>query len=161
PAVTVESAWVPWTYGRLANRTGYGAGITSPGWYHHLWEMGQAGVTPTEISTHWLSKVANLLREERFDVSAGHLIEAVRLAEALAAMRGLSLPGLAELNEATQTVVCFGDAAPMQLIQERLIVSERMGSVPPGSPMVPLQRDLQQLQKRLRLRPEPARSTLT
>ena len=29
-------AWVPWTHSRLAAASGYGAGITSPGWYHHL-----------------------------------------------------------------------------------------------------------------------------
>lgn len=161
PHVAVEAAWVPWTYSRLSYATGYGAGLTSPGWYHHLWQMGQRQTTSTEASIHWLTQVANLLREEGLDVSSAHLIEAVRLAEALAALRGLAVPGLAELNEATQTVICFGEAAPLRLIQEKLIVSERMGSVPPDTPMVPLQRDLHQLQKRLRLRPEPGKSTLT
>ena len=28
--------WVPWTHGRLASWQGYGAGVSSPGWYHHL-----------------------------------------------------------------------------------------------------------------------------
>jgi hypothetical protein len=36
PKVKVEMTWVPWTYGRLASWSGYGAGITSPGWYDHL-----------------------------------------------------------------------------------------------------------------------------
>jgi hypothetical protein len=161
PSVSVEAAWVPWTYSRLAYGSGYGAGIVSPGWYHHLWQLGQAGANPTEVSSHWLTNVANLLREERLDTSSAHIIEAVRLAEALTAIRGLALPGLAELNEATQTVLCFGEAEPMQLIQERLIVSERMGAVPPDSPMIPLQRNLYQEQKRLRLRAAPSKSTLS
>ena len=29
---------VPWTYGGLMFASGYGAGISSPGWYLHLWE---------------------------------------------------------------------------------------------------------------------------
>lgn len=160
PRVAVEAAWVPWTYSRLANASGYGAGITSPGWYHHLWALGQARATPTEIGVGWLTQVAHLLRQEGFDASAAHVIEAVRLAEALAAMRNLPLPGLAEFNEATQTVMCFGDAAPLGLIQEKLIIGERMGAVPPDTPMTPLQRDLYQHQRRLRLRPEPDRTTL-
>ena len=161
PEVDVEAAWVPWTYSRLSYFTGYGAGISSPGWYHHLWEMGQAGVSQIELCVNWLVKIANLLREEKIDTSSAHIIEAVRLAEALAAIRELPFPGLAELNEATQTVICFGDAAPIRLIQEALIISERMGAVPPNTPMVPLQRDLYRLQQQLRLRPEPTKSTLT
>lgn len=160
PSVKVEAVWVPWTYSRLSNRSGYGAGITSPGWYHHLWEMRQAGVPPTGVNTRWLARVADLLRQEGFDASPAHIIEAVRLAESLASLRGLPIPGLPELNEATQAVMCFGDPAPMALIQERLIVSERMGSVPPGVPMVPLQRDLHAQQRELRLRQEPTISTL-
>ena len=160
PGVAVETAWVPWTYGRISATTGYGAGIRAPGWYHHLWQMGQQQATPTQMSIAWLSHVAQLLREQDLDASSAHIIEAVRLAEALAALRGLAAPGLPELNEATQTVLCFGDAAPMHLIHKRLIVGERMGAVPPDSPMIPLQRDLHQQQRRLRLRPEPEPTTL-
>jgi hypothetical protein len=80
------------------------------------------------------------------------VIEAVRLGEALAAMRDLSMPGLAEMHEATQTVLCNGDAARMTLIRERLEIGEAMGKVPPETPAVPLQRDLEAQQRRLRLK---------
>ncbi len=159
-SVNVEAAWVPWTYGRLANASGYGAGIRSPGWYQHLWQMGQQNATPADISINWLAKVAHLLRAKELDASSAHIIEAVRLAEALAAMRGLPFPGLLELNETTQTVLCFGDAEPMRLIQKELIVSEQMGAVPADTPMIPLQRDLHRQQKRLRLHPNPQASIL-
>ena len=153
--VEIEAAWVPWSYSRLASWRGYGAGIQSPGWYHYLWEEQKDVVAP------WLSRVAHLLRSEGFDASSAHVIETVRLAETLAAVRGLTMPGLAELMEATQTVMCFGDAVPMQLIQKRLIVGERYGAVPPDSPMTPLQRDLHSEQRRLKLRPELSISTLS
>ena len=160
PRIETEAAWVPWTYGRLSTFAGYGAGVPSPGWYHHLWTMTQQESTPTDISIHWLTKVANLLRDERLDASAAHVIESVRLAEALAALRGIPYPGLLELNEATLTVICGGDPKPVQLIQKKLIVGERMGAVPSDSPMVPLQRDLYEQQRQLRLRPEPEQSIL-
>lgn len=153
--VEIDAAWVPWSYSRLASWRGYGAGIQSPGWYHYLWE------NHSDVVTLWLSQVATLLRTEGFDASSAHVIETVRLSETLAAMRNQSRPGLSELMEATQTVMCFGDAAPMQLIQKKLIVGERFGAVPPDSPMTPLQRDLAQEQRRLKLRPELAKSTLS
>ncbi len=50
------------------------------------------------------------------DTSVAHVIEAVRLAEALASMRNLYKAGLEELNEATKTVLCNGEDVLMQLI---------------------------------------------
>jgi Family of unknown function (DUF5682) len=156
PTTEVEAAWVPWSYSRLASWKGYGAGIQSPGWYHHLWETKHT----ESNSIQWLTGVSQLLRNEGFDTSSAHIIETVRLAESLAAIRGLSAPGLAELSEATQTVMCFGDAVPMQLIQKKLIVGERFGATPADSPMVPLQRNLRDEQRRLKLRAELGKSTL-
>lgn len=169
PKIKVETTWVPWTYGHLLWKSGYGAGIESPGWYHHLWEQGERqrrsrseqGQTATVMtSIYWLTKVARLLRRKDLDVSSANVIEAVRLAEALAALRNFSLPGLAELNESTQTVLCFGDALPMQLIQEQLIVGERLGKIPTETPMVPLQQDLLRQQKTLRLKPDATETSL-
>ena len=123
--------------------------------------MGQAERTPTDMGIYWLTRVASLLRSEDLDASSAHIIETVRLAEALAILRERPLPGLDDYNEATQTIMCFGDAKPMQLIWKELIVGERMGAVPPDTPMVPLQRDLARLQRRLRLKPDPEVSTHT
>ncbi len=154
PKVKVQATWAPWTHGRLSYRSGYGAGIESPGWYHHLW------TTNEEIAIRWLAQVARLLRGEDLEASAAHIIEAVRLAEALAALRDRPLPSLAELNEATQAILCFGDATPLRLIHEKLIVGEILGHVPDDTPMVPLQRDLAREQKRLRLKPEASKNVL-
>ncbi|HFC11429.1 MAG TPA: hypothetical protein ENJ56_01200, partial [Anaerolineae bacterium] len=161
PRVHVEAAWIPWTYGRMVASGRYGAGIHSPGWYHHLWQSGNAGLTPMAASAAWLTRVARLLREEGVDASAAHVIETVRLAEALAVLRGVALPGLPELMEATQTVMCGGNVEPMKLIERKLSVGERMGRVADGVPLVPLQRDLRATQKQLDLHPYPESSTLT
>ncbi len=160
PLVPVEMAWVPWTYGRLAAHSGYGAGIRSPGWYDHLWTMAEAGATPAETAGRWLARIGRLLREEGLEASPAHVIEGLRLAEALAALRGRPLPGLPELNEATRAVICEGRDEPMQIIRQRLIVGERMGLVPPEAPLVPFHRDLFAEMKRLRLRPDPEKTTL-
>ncbi len=84
------------------------------------------------------------------------MIESVRLAEALAALRGRPLAGLEEVTEAARSVLCEGSDLLTALIQRQLVVGERLGTVPPATPMVPLQRDLQDQQRHLRLRPEAA-----
>jgi hypothetical protein len=153
PKVKVSATWVPWTHGRLAYRSGYGAGVHSPGWYHHLWSV------PDRVVERWMTRVARLLREEGLDASSASVIESVRLAEALAALRRRPLPGLLELNEATRTVFCFGNDLPLKLIERKLIVGELLGTVPAETPTVPLQQDVNALQKRLRLPPDPAQTT--
>ncbi|MFN9873780.1 MAG: DUF5682 family protein [Pseudanabaena sp.] len=152
PKVKVEATWIPWTYGRLAIASGYGAGVVSPGWYDHLWHNFQ--YSSSQVAIRWITRVARLLRTKDIDASSASVIEAVRLAEALSAMRDRPLAGLPELNEAIQSVLCFGDPLPMQFIHQELIVGDRMGRVPDDTPMVPLQQDLIRQQKRLRLKPD-------
>ncbi|HKV60099.1 MAG TPA: DUF5682 family protein, partial [Ktedonobacteraceae bacterium] len=148
--IKVEATWIPWTNSRLALRSGYGAGVTSPGWYEHLWSVSD------RVTIRWLTHAAHLLRSEGLDTSSANVIEAVRLAEALAAMRDLPMPGLHDLREAIQTVLCHGNAEPMQLIRDKLEIGEKLGEVPPETPAVPLQRDLENRQRKLRFKPSPA-----
>jgi hypothetical protein len=150
PSVTTVATWAPWTYGRLARDSGYGAGIESPGWYHHLWET-----SLDSIAVRWMSRVATLLRGEDLSASTAQVIDAVRLAETLTALRDRPLPGLAEMNEATLAVFCKGDSTPLKLVWNKLIISDQLGKVPADAPAVPLQRDLERQQKSLRLKPSP------
>lgn len=145
--IKVEATWIPWTNSRLSYRSGYGAGVTSPGWYEHLW------TTADRVTIRWMTHAARLLRAEGLDASSASVIEAVRLSEALAAMRDLPMPGLAEQHEAIQTVLCHGNATPMELIRNKLEIGDRLGQVPPETPAVPLQRDLEIQQRKLRLKP--------
>ncbi|MFD9865747.1 DUF5682 family protein [Streptomyces niveus] len=148
PKVKSEMTWVPWTHHRLARHSGYGAGIDSPGWYGHLFGA------PDRPVERWMTKVAGLLREEDQPVSSAHVIEAVRLAETLATMRGRPLAGLTETTDAVRAVMCDGSDVPLGLIRDRLIVGDVLGEVPDSAPAVPLQRDLTRLQRSLRLKPE-------
>ncbi|MFK0188622.1 DUF5682 family protein [Streptomyces rubiginosohelvolus] len=154
PKVRTDLTWVPWTHRRLARRTGYGAGIDSPGWYGHLFE---AAGRPIE---RWMTKVAGLLRGEDRFVSTAHVIEAVRLAETLAALRGRPLAGLGETTDAVRAVMCEGSDVPLALVRDRLIVGESLGEVPDTAPAVPLQRDLTRSQRTLRLKPEASEREL-
>ena len=147
PKVKIECTWIPWTFSRLSYYSGYGAGIQSPGWYNHVWK------NPHDDGTFWLIAVANCMRKEQMDVSSAHIIEAVRLAEALASLRGLSKAGLEELNEAALSVLCNGESILLDLVHTELIVGQILGHVPSAVPKPPLQSDIETQQKKLRLPP--------
>ncbi len=149
-----EVTWVPWTHRRLARRSGYGAGIASPGWYHHLF------TAPDRPVERWMTQVAGLLREQDHQVSSAHLIEAVRLAGTLATLRGRPLAGLTETTDAVRSVLCEGSDVPLELIRDRLVVGDVLGEVPEGGPAVPLQRDLARCQRAVRLKPSAAEREL-
>jgi len=139
-------AWVPWMHSRLAAASGYGAGITSPGWYHHLF------TTPEQTVIRWLTKVARVLRDHDLPISTAHVIEAARLAQALAALRSRPMAGLAEVSEAAKSVMCDGDEAVARFITRDLVVGELLGAVPAGAPTVPLEADLRAQARTLRLK---------
>jgi hypothetical protein len=147
PKTRVAATWVPWSDSRLASASGYGAGVTSPGWYRHLWH------SPDQAGLRWVVEAARLIRDQGLDASSASVIETVRLADALAALRGLPLPGLKELREAILTVLCHGETTPLELIRRKLEVGDRLGHVPATVAAAPLQRDLEAQQKRLRLKP--------
>ena len=156
PKIEIAVTWTPWTDARLARQSGYGAGVVSPGWYRHLWAAleGRETLDARAMAVGWQSGVAGLLRREGLQASTAAVIEAVRLAETLAALRGRSAPGLAELNEATLATLCHGDEAPLRLIEARLVIGARIGAVDEGVPLMPLLADLTRQQKKLRLAPE-------
>jgi hypothetical protein len=78
----------------------------------------------------------------------------------LATLRGRPLAGLAEVTEATHAVICDGDDVRLALVHRKVVIGERLGSVPVDTPAVPLRRDLESLQRRLRLKPDPTDRSL-
>ena len=147
--VATEATWIPWTYERLSFSSGYGAGVLSPAWYELLFAQPRA-----EVLTHWMVRATRLLRGQDVDASSAHAIEGVRLAAALAAVRGLALPGIEELQEAAVAILGGGYAEPLALVHKELVIGVKLGEVPAGLPATPLQQDLAQQQKSLRLKPE-------
>lgn len=134
----VVATWIPWSYDRLAFQSGYPAGVISPAWYDLLFHQ------PEEQIVRWMAEVARLFRKEQMEASAAHVLEAVRLAGALAALRRKPIAGIDELQESAASIFCHGDETPMDLIRRELIIGRRVGKVPPEIPVVPLQRDLEQ-----------------
>ena len=154
PKVKTTTTWTPWTYEHLSSASGYGAGVTSPGWYEHLWR------SPDAIIERWMTRVSRMLRKEGLDCSSAHAIEASRLAEGLASLRGRPLADLSDMADACRSIFCFDSDLAMRLIHRKVLVGERLGQVPETAPAAPLQNDLQAQQKRLRFKPEATTKTL-
>ena len=167
PKTKVTVTWVPWTSDRLSLQTGYGAGVTAPGWYQHLFahwtarDSAKDGDSAADVATTWLVRVARTLRREKLDASTASVLEASRLANALAAVRGRPSPGLAELDDAAQAVLCDGSPLPLALVHRELTVGHELGTVPDSAPTVPLAADLAATQRRLRLQPSALEELLT
>lgn len=145
PKVPTTVTWVPWTHSRLSFSSGYGAGVTSPGWYAHLF------TAPDRPVTRWMTTVARVLRDRDLPVSSAHVIEAVRLADTLAALRGRPRVGLPEATDAVRAVMLDGSATLAALVDREVTVGEALGTVAEGVPVVPLEADLTAEAKRLRL----------
>lgn len=147
--VKTDSTWIPWTFERLATQSGYGAGITSPAWYELLFKNKRE-----TLIVKWMTKTAHLFRKEGLDSSPALTIEATRLAQSLANLRGLEIPSIPELLESVQTIFCFGDATPIDLVRDKLIVGNKIGKISEDNPSLPLQQDFEKLCKKFRLKRE-------
>lgn len=133
----IRATWIPWSYQRLAFQSGYRAGVVSPAWYALLFNQREEAVQ------WWMARAAQLLRREGMAASAANAVEAVRLAHSLAALRQQPIAGIEEMKEAVLSVLCEGNEAPLQVIEDKLITGEAVGEVPVDIPQIPLQQDLE------------------
>ncbi|MBX2816822.1 MAG: hypothetical protein KTR24_12520 [Saprospiraceae bacterium] len=140
-----SASWVPWSYGRIAKHSGYGAGVVSPFWYEALFE------DPDKAVARWMSRAAKETRHLGWQSSSADAIEAGRLVHALTAIRKKNRPGISELFDAMATVFCHGDDELLERLRKRLLEGEKVGSVDPSVSMVPLQRDIEKQIKACRL----------
>jgi len=181
--VKTQATWIPWSFDRLATQSGYSAGVIAPAWYQVLWNaeygmqhaafpiaIAASSPAPERTVPHsafriphsiWLARAARLLREHDMVLSAAHVLEAVRLAETLAALRNTLLPGIEELREAAVTVLCDGAEKTFELIEKQLIIGDVLGAVPDSAPVVPLKADFEAQLRSARLTLSTAGQTLT
>lgn len=144
----LSSTWIPWTSARLTFASGYGAGVTAPQWYQHLWRYGNQ----QDSLVHWLTLIASKLRAKDFAVSTASVIEATLLCQSLANVRSKAAAGFEEARDAAIACLCFGNTVLWQQIETELLQGDVVGVVPADVPLAPLLDDLQQWQKQTRLK---------
>ncbi|MCI4663365.1 MAG: DUF5682 family protein [Neomegalonema sp.] len=146
----IKASWAPWTSPRLAQASGYGAGVQAPKWYEHLWRAGDAGAA----DARWAVRIVRAMRDAGHVVSTASAIEVIRLAHALAALRQRPRPGFEELREASIACLSFGETLPWREIEGDLLLGSDVGRTPDDLPLAPLLDDLAREQKRTKLKPE-------
>jgi hypothetical protein len=150
PKATSQITLMPYSYLRLSSRTGYGAGNKAPYYFELMWETIRKN-SLSELPALYLSKIAKALRERGFNASSASVIEAVRLAHALTAINSGAQPTLKDLHDAVVTCLGGGDLASVAEAINRIDIGTAIGSLPEGVSQTPVQEDMNQELKRLKL----------
>ncbi|MBI5536260.1 MAG: hypothetical protein HY898_26295 [Deltaproteobacteria bacterium] len=120
---------IPYSFPRLAEQTGYGAGNRAPFFHQRAHD---AGGDYRRAALEVLVDFTDHLRLRGFSVSLADTIEAYRLACLLSEIRGKSGPGLDEVREATIATLCRGESAHVDSFLWGTVVGKGVGRVAKG-----------------------------
>ena len=150
PKASSQLTLMPYSYLRLSSRTGYGAGNMAPYYFELMWQAMQQN-TMDKLAATYLTKVAKILRSQGQNASSASVIEAVRLANVLSAMKGGEYPVLEDLHDAV--ITCFGGGGLAGVAEaiNKVDIGTAIGALPEGVSQTPVQEDMNQELKRLKL----------
>jgi hypothetical protein len=146
--IETELALVPYSYPRLSEQLGYGAGNRAPWFYQQVWR-GNGDYAAASRTT--VIEVAQRLRRRGQIASLAQEIDANELATVLAGMRGKFAPGVDEVTDAA--VACFGqgNAAVVTEALRDVLIGHELGQVTPFAGRTPLQTEFYATAQRLGL----------
>jgi hypothetical protein len=143
-----QIALIPYSYPRLSEQSGYGAGNRAPWFYQLVWELDGDYAAATRRA---LVVAARRLRERGHGASPAQAIDAYTLAMTLAALREKRAPGVDELIDAA--VASFGQGHG-DLVAEAMrgvLVGDKVGRISGSAGRTPLQQEFYATVERLRL----------
>ena len=151
PNEQVDMTLMPYNYYRLSSQSGYGAGNRAPAYFEIIWEhlsdcSGLAG-----LPADYLSRLVRLQRERGSFASTAEVIEAVRLACSLAALRNAVQPTLRDLQDAATTLLGHGRRSIIAESLAMIDVGTRVGRLPDSALQTSIQRDFSAQLERLKL----------
>ena len=131
-----QVALIPFSFPRLSEHLGYGAGNRAPWYYQQVWRRGGDYLAATRYS---MLLLARHLRAQGQSASLAQCIDAYVLAQALAGLRAKRAPGVDELREAA--VACFGQGAPAAVSASlrTILTGDQLGRITPRVGRTPLQ----------------------
>ncbi len=150
PRAEACATLMPYSYYRLTTRSGYGAGNKAPAYFELLWEAlhtGGLGRAPYL----YLTRLAAAHRRAGNLTSSAEVIEAVRLAQTLCAMRGSKYPSLSDLRDASVTTMGHGQFSELALAAADTEIGKKIGFLPQGVARTSVQEDFYRQLKELRL----------
>lgn len=141
---------MPYSYYRLSTRSGYVAGNKAPAYYELIWDGFNQG-DPLYAANAYLTKIAAFQRANGFAASSAQVIEALRLAYSLAAMRGGKTPVLRDLRDAAETCIGEGSFAAISTAAADTEIGTKIGELPEGVSRTSIQDDFYRQLKELKL----------
>lgn len=150
PKVESDATLMPYSYYRLSDRSGYGAGNKAPQYFHLLWEALNSGGLH-HLPYLYLASLAASQRKFGNLVSSAEIIEAVRLAQTLATMRNSRYPSWPDLHDAAITTIGHGCFSELALAFADTDIGTTIGFLPEGISRTSLQEDFYRQLKGLHL----------
>lgn len=150
PKAAASHTLMPYSYYRLSTRSGYGAGNKAPAYYELLWENFVHGDL-AHSARSYLSRIAIWQREHGNPVSSAAVIEAVRMADSLASLRGSRYPALRDLRDAAVTCLGEGRFSNISLAVADTEIGTAIGNLPEGVSRTSIQEDFYRQLKQLKL----------
>ena len=146
----VNRTLMPYSYFRLSSLSGYGAGNKAPAYYELLWQH-MLENQPKQAAYDYLSRISLYQREHGYNCSTAQVIEALQLAQMLAAMHQETLPSLQDLKDAA--IACMGQGSESQLMEAFIAndIGTTMGYLPKGMSKTAIQNDFYSQLKQLKL----------
>ena len=141
---------MPYSYYRLSSRSGYGAGNRAPAYFELLWDALNGGGVK-DAAYLYLTRLAAAHRKAGNLVSSAEVIEAVRLADTLASLRGSGYPTLSDLRDASVTTMGHGSFSELALAAADTEIGKKIGFLPEGVARTSVQEDFYRQLKELRL----------
>ncbi|MDM8543849.1 DUF5682 family protein [Desulfococcaceae bacterium HSG9] len=150
PRIESKLTLMPYSYFKLSTQSGYGAGNHAPFYYEMMWRAVQQN-DPEKLPAQYLAKIARNLRESGTSRSAAEVIEGLRLANSLAALKGGHIPALCDLKDAAVTLIGQGEKSVVAEAMARVEVGTAIGKLPQGISQTSIQDDFNRELKRLKL----------
>jgi len=141
---------MPYSYFKLSSQSGYGAGNHAPAYFDLLWQALDQEVF-TDLPLRYLSLVARNMREGGTHRSTAEVIDGVRLAQTLSALKNGLAPTLADLRDAAVTLLGHGELSSIKEALARVDVGTAIGELPKGVSQTSIQNDFERELDRLKL----------
>ena len=144
PEGTVYTTVMPYSYFRLSEISGYGAGNRAPQFYQTAWDLTLAGRDGDLVAEHSID-VLKRVRRAGHGTSAADAIAINQHAGMLAGLRGRRVPILDDIQDAIISCCCKGnpddEGLPLRRAIDEANIGTKIGKVTPKLGQLPIVND--------------------
>lgn len=148
--VDTKITLMPYSYYKLSSFSGYGAGNKAPNYFEYMFKCMQKDDLDS-LSATYISHISKLIRKKHGYSSSASAIEALRLANSLAYIKGSKYPTLKDMQDAVVATIANGEKSFVIDSFAQFEVGTKLGYLPDGVSQTPIQDDLNRQLKELKL----------